>query len=244
MAIARSIALVCGAFSMIAGAFACNAVLGIDEASPEPASSNDSGAAHEGDAGDAGIFVAKDDCNDYCSDMALSCGALMNQEYLSTAVCNQICTFHSGYYDEQGLNQPVDVSPTSVMPETDTMYCRVWHAHAALEDPVVHCPHAGPLGAEMCGQNPCNDFCTMALNFCPGSYTDMNDCVQDCNPDGGYPGYPYLIGDASDLQDMGNTLNCRMYHLENFLFTNQAVHCSHITFDGGGVCSPTGADPN
>jgi hypothetical protein len=236
MAIARSLAWVCGALSMAAGALACNAVLGIDEASLEP-SSGDGGLAP-----DAGVFVAKDDCADYCNDMAQSCGALMNQEYLTTDVCNKLCAFHVSTYDEQGVNQPVDVSATSPTASGDTLYCRVWHAHAALENPVVHCPHAGPLGAQMCGTDPCNDFCSMALNFCPSSYLGMDDCLNDCHPDAGYPGYPYLIGDASDLQDEGNTLNCRMYHLENFLFTKNPIHCSHITIDGGGVCSAGGSD--
>jgi|CZKU01.1.fsa_nt_gi hypothetical protein len=230
-------ALAFGAAAAVAGVLvACNAVLGIDQASPEPKSPGGSSEAGTIEAGDGGVFVARDDCKDYCADMAISCGAMANQEYLSADVCNQLCAFHTNHYDEQGLDNPVDVSATSPTASGDSVYCRVWHSHAALENPQEHCPHAGPLGAEFCGTNPCDDFCSMAVKFCPTSYADMGDCLQSCGADGGYPGYPYLMGDASDLQGGGNTLNCRMYHLENFLFTGDAIHCTHITADGGGVC--------
>jgi hypothetical protein len=103
----------------------------------------------------------------------------------------------------------------------------------------VHCPHAGPLGAVTCGTNPCDDFCNMAQQFCGTmSYASVDDCLEACNADAGYAGFPYQIGgDASDLQAGGNTLNCRIYHLENYLFTGDPVHCTHIAADGGGVCT-------
>jgi hypothetical protein len=226
---------------------ACNAVLGIDKAEVEPGVDGggmhvfDAGNAGDaGDAGEPGMFVAQDDCNDYCNDMALSCGAPENQEWLSNDVCKQMCAFHTAHYDEQGINQAVDVGPTTALAMGDSIYCRVWHSHAALvESPVEHCPHAGPLGGLLCGTDPCDDFCNQAFKFCGTmSYPSVMDCLQACEADGGYPGFPYLMGaDASDLQAAGNTLNCRMYHLENFLFTGDPVHCTHITPEGGGVCS-------
>jgi hypothetical protein len=236
----------------VAGLVACNAVLGIDRANPGFDAGMAVGAADGGgtvvpEAGtldgstlEAGTpFVAQDDCDDYCNDIASSCSDLANpnQEYLSVDVCKQLCNFHTSHYDEQGLGAPVDVSPASAAAGGDTIYCRVWHSHAALDNPVEHCPHAGPLGALTCGTNPCDDFCSAALHFCGAmSYASMDECTAACNADGGFPGFPYLIGDASDLQAGGNTLNCRIYHLQNFLFTSDPVHCTHIAADGGGVC--------
>lgn len=241
--IALGVALVSGA-----GLVACNAVLGIDKASPgfdagagsAPVPEGGSLVPEGGVEGGALAFVAKDDCDDYCNDIAGSCSNLANpnQEYLSTDVCKQLCAFHTSHYDEQGLGAPVDVSPTSVAAGGDTIYCRVWHSHAALENPEEHCPHAGPLGAQVCGSNPCDDFCSAALHFCGAmAYSSMDECTQACNADAGYPGFPYLMGDASDLQAAGNTLNCRIYHLQNFLFMNDPVHCTHVAADGGGVCT-------
>jgi hypothetical protein len=224
--------------------FGCNALLGIDKATVGPSDSGadvspETASPATGDGGTDGPdgFVAQDDCNDYCNDIAQAC-APPNREYLSADVCHQLCQFHIGYYDEQGLGMPVDVSATSAAAMGDTLYCRVWHSHAALENPSEHCPHAGPLGAEVCGTNPCDDFCQAAFHFCGTmSYASAQDCLNACNPDAGYPGFPYLIGSGPDLQGGGgNTLNCRIYHLENFLFTGLSVHCSHITASGGGVC--------
>jgi hypothetical protein len=124
----------------------------------------------------------------------------------------------------------------------------VWHAHAAVSAPGEHCRHAGPLGAGVCGSDPCADFCSMAWNFCgTNSYPSESACLDACHPDAGvddagYPGFKYDTN-ASDLQDMGDTLNCRLYHLENFINTGDGVHCSHVAQDGGDMCigAPSGS---
>ncbi len=187
MFVALGVALV-----SVAGLVACNAVLGIDKENPWFDAGLELGAgdgggtvvteagAVEGGAREAGTpFVAQDDCDDYCNDMAVSCPVLSpNQEYLSPDVCQQLCKFHTDHYDEQGLGGPVDVSPTSAAAGGDTIYCRVWHSHAALGNPVEHCPHAGPLGALTCGTNPCDDFCSAALHFCGAmAYASMDECT-------------------------------------------------------------------
>ena len=96
----------------------------------------------------------------------------------------------------------------------------------------------------MCGNDPCREFCILDLAFCTGdaaAYTSVEDCVNACAPDaGGYMGYPYNINpndpEVTDLATSGDTLNCRMYHLENFLLTGLAIHCTHTSLSGNGVC--------
>jgi hypothetical protein len=225
------------ALSVAAAAIACNSVLGIEQAKLE---------------GSNITFSASSDCDAYCGDMQLACPANSdNQEYIETSspdagsVCMQLCTFRENTQEEL----PQTVNLTGAAPTDDTVACRVWHANAALNlSPEEHCPHAGPLGGGFCGTTAataCTDFCTPAVSFCPGAYAGgLQDCMNACLPDGGfpdggYPGYPYQIngyddgGDSPDLQTSGNTLNCRMYHLEARLSTTdpseQMLHCQHIS---------------
>jgi hypothetical protein len=223
-------------------AIACNSVLGIAPANL---------ASLAEDAGSA--FSALDTCSSYCSDMSISCPEAPNQEYISPElpdanVCTTICGDLTLQYDEAKQGSPVNLG--SGMPTDNQISCRIWHAHVAGTFPEdsgtreAHCSHAGPLGATMCGQNPCDVFCYLAVTICnndrPGAtaYSNRQECLDACEADGGYPGYRYdTTGPLPDLDRQGsNTLNCRMYHLENYLATGNPVHCSHVAQDGGGVC--------
>ncbi|HTB73018.1 MAG TPA: hypothetical protein VK762_07230 [Polyangiaceae bacterium] len=223
---------------------ACNSVLGIDAATLETA-----------DAGGV-AFSALDECSSYCSDMALSCPQQPNQEYIASqlpdaSVCGTICGDLIGHVDEAQLGSQVDL--TAAMPTDDSIACRIWHANVAGKQPEdsgarqTHCSHAGPLGGSMCGQDPCEVFCFLAVSICdnnrPGAvaYSSEQDCLDACRADaGGYPGYRYesveTLPDLDRREPAGNTLNCRMYHLENYLATGDPVHCSHVAKDGGGIC--------
>jgi hypothetical protein len=239
----RSVFAAVGLGVVALGTFlACNSVIGIDSAQSV-------------------TFAAIDDCKSYCTDMNnLSCPAgptvqqpTTNEEYLTsdstdTDPCWQICNFRINQTDEQ-TGGTVDVSSASnaTMNNSDSFDCRVWHANAALNDPHLHCPHAGPLGGGVCDnpQTPCDIFCGLAMNFCKGasaSYTSQQDCLNACAADAGpdgaaFKGFPYIIGpDASDLAPSGDTLNCRLYHLQNFIKTKDPIHCTHISKNGGGVC--------
>jgi hypothetical protein len=232
----------CG-LGLAAGLFACNAVLGIDEASQEDGGGGDAGSL------DAGNLYAVS-CDNYCNLMAQVCkpsAAGDNTEYQpgDAGICARICA----QFEASGAaTVPQDPEPAP----SDTLDCRVWHANAArLVDPHVHCPHAGPLGGQStCNNNgdPCEPFCKLDIAFCTGDaavYTGYDDCIGACHPDGGYPGFPYHVDVndpevtdlASQFQGGSNTLNCRLYHLQNYLRTGDPIHCTHTSQSGGGECT-------
>lgn len=222
----------------LAGApVACNSILGIGAAQPEP------------DGGGVEVNPYTLSCDNYCSVIGANCARSPTEddtEYLSTAVCASICPQMERVPTDSGI-----VDPSEPTPMTNTLNCRIWHANAAqggAAEAHTHCPHAGPLGGNMCGGDPCLDFCDLDLAFCTGdaaAYGSVDECLNDCRPDagadGGYPGYPYNVNandpEVADLATAGNSLNCRMYHLENFLFTGLPVHCSHTSLSGNGICT-------
>jgi hypothetical protein len=222
------------AFSVAGAIGGCNSILSIQPAQLEPAS------------GDGGVQVNPYtlSCANYCNVIDTNCTNSPTEddtEYLSSAVCSTICPQFESVVTEGGI-----VDPNEPTPMTNTLNCRIWHANAAqggLAEAHTHCPHSGPLGGRMCGSDPCQEFCILDLAFCTGdasAYDSVGDCLNACEPDGGYMGYPYNIdpGDpeVTDLTTSGNTLNCRMYHLENFLYTGLPIHCSHTSLSGNGLC--------
>lgn len=198
--------------SAVAGAvlLACNAVLGIERATLD----------------DAGASVDPLTCANYCAVIMQNCKQ-GNLEYLSNDVCLKMCS-----YFPKGQLYPQSSEPDNI----DSLGCRLWHANTAATHPEVHCRHAGPLGADLCG-GPCGPFCGLDWHFC----TDDNGinvyagqvmgCQRACSGDGGMA-YAEDSGDLaySDLAPMGtgDTLNCRLWHLETAMGTNAATtHCPH-----------------
>jgi hypothetical protein len=235
----------------------CNAVLGINEAVFDPEAGrtlpSQQAASSESGAPDAGVDAASLyalTCDNYCSLISIYCSASSqgdNTEYLTSdaGICSKMCS----EFEVSGEM----ISPATEPTDTNTLNCRVWHVNAArLGTPHTHCPHAGPLGGTVCDNagDPCEPFCRMDVDFCTGpnaAYTSYDDCLSACRPDvdAGYAGYPYAVNvndpEVSDLgaqfQAGSNTLNCRMYHLENYLRTGDAVHCTHTSRTGNGVCT-------
>jgi hypothetical protein len=244
MKVRARVAGLLGAVMLGGSLVGCNAILGIDPAS------------REDDGGGGGGSVTLDyslNCQNYCNHMQSLCNNSQilsmgdNTEYLSTDVCMKLCAAMP--VTNEAINSAADPNPD------DTLNCRVWHANAALtsKDPHLHCPHSGPLGGKVCDDNgdPCPTFCRLDLQFCTGenqAYASLQDCLNACEPDAGYAGYTYELNtsdpEVTDLAnyEMTNTLNCRMYHLENFIYTQQALHCSHTSLNGNGVCVGVPAD--
>ena len=91
---------------------------------------------HAGPSG-AGVCVSPDapTCADYCGVYFDNCKDNLNL-YDDEADCLATCaSWYPGIKDEV---------------VRDTVGCREYHANAAFGDPDVHCPHAGPGGADVC----------------------------------------------------------------------------------------------
>lgn len=202
-------------------ALGCNAVLGITKANEVDL-----------DAGtDAGPVDAGTPCEQYCGAIMQACTGL-NQEYLDVGTCVAMCKhFEPGITGDQS---------------GDSLACRVYHTRAAtLGDPGTHCRHAGPLGGQVCGTDLCESFCSLGFALCQDILPydgGLLGCEQQCTAanfdyrefDAGDLKFPNATGGFSEFQT-GNTLNCRIYHLESaYDPTNdvaRTTHCPHLAVD-------------
>ncbi|MFO0724479.1 MAG: hypothetical protein U1E65_11890 [Myxococcota bacterium] len=144
---------------------------GKSPADPADASASGADAGTHNDAGasmpDAGNAAAPS-CADYCAAIQANCMG-QDQQYESAANCLATCAAMDpgAAADRMG----------------NTLGCRAYHAGAAAGNPAVHCPHAGPGGGGVCGNN-CDSFCALSLAICTGAnqvYTDTADCMTECS---------------------------------------------------------------
>ena len=209
-------ALVAALSATLLGAAACNAVLGIGAATEDQTIAPGTDASDGATGTDAGPKGTP--CDRYCSSIMTNCTG-GNQEYLSTEVCLAMCS-----HFEPGL--PDDTTQ-------DSLSCRTYHAGAAAGDPNHHCRHAGPLGGGTCGNEPCTPYCLLDFVLCgslptPPFAGGESGCRSEC-----IGKFPYLTaGDAGDItMESGNTLNCRLYHLESAYNPTSSsaitTHCPH-----------------
>jgi hypothetical protein len=216
--LAAAVAIVAAGAPLFA---ACNAVLGIEEATVDPdlglgGASGDGGtASSSGNGGGGGGQSDELTCLNYCDVIDANCREI-NAEYISQEVCVAMCnTFDKG--------QPGDSTG-------DSLACRLHYALKAADDPVAHCQAGGPLAQGKCA-DPCDSFCLLTANLCdPHPFGDPATCKTDCEA------FTYLIaGDDGEVGDLlflnGDTLNCRIYHLESAydpaVPTASTVHCPH-----------------
>jgi len=191
---------------------ACDSILGIDQATVDPTFGEDAGAAHDAATGqDSGPPSA---CESYCTAVVQNCP---NDEYNNVPTCLALCpAFDPG--------QSTDTSQ-------DSLGCRAHYAALAATDP-SNCRAAGPLGGGVCGNDLCATFCALDTFACVGSNAQFDGgevgCESDCQAD-----FDTYVEDAgvNDLTlSTGNTLNCRIWHLEAAVAggaTTLAEHCPH-----------------
>jgi hypothetical protein len=188
----------------------CNAILGINAATAENDADTGTGDATAIDAA-PGLT-----CDFYCATVMHNCQGA-SAEYVNTATCMTACPIF-----EPGTTYATDTMD-------DTLGCRIYHALAAAGDPSNHCRQAGPVGGDHCGDR-CEAFCNLDTSYCtapnPVAYANPAACREACNSGS----FPYLTGDAGDLSlTSGDTLNCRIYHLEAAMQSASAAsfHCPH-----------------
>jgi hypothetical protein len=233
----RVVAIAAGVLGASAAALlACNAVLGIDKANLALA---DAGVRDAGVTQDADL-----NCANYCGLIAAECtGAAAEYIPGHPEICKSICPhFKSVSYgtvdDTPVISLAEADDPSQFDASADSLNCRLWHVNFAITTgmPALHCPHAGPLGGEKCGTDPCAKFCDLEMAACKSvpQYDSGADCLNACRADaGGYPGYPYEVGASGGVATvmMGNTLDCRMYHTEAALKDDPnegpKFHCPH-----------------
>jgi hypothetical protein len=115
-------------------------------------------------------------CEDYCRVISVACQGEL-AVYESSEQCLAVCaTMNLGQLTDSGGQNSVG--------------CRSTHSYNALVgDPVTHCPHAGPSGSSVCGDD-CESHCAQLSQACPEGFAeDYGDgpeaanelCVSDCS---------------------------------------------------------------
>jgi hypothetical protein len=225
----------------IAGLAGCNDLLGIDSARLEL------------DAGDSGSTPAEagtDPCSNYCSLVNSSCQGPYQQYAFYPQDCRKLCPIWD--LGTIPINPPYNATNDGNFDQSgDTTSCRIWHAISAggsTGNASFHCPHAGPLGggATFCvapnasdTAGRCGNFCKLDLATCTGgasAFEGLADCMSRC-AEWAYGG-GYVTADSA----AGNTLNCRLYHLEYAASSYASgdddlgdYHCGH-TADDSTMC--------
>ncbi len=141
---------------------------------------------------------SRTECSDFCLVATSACNGHLNV-YENFDQCVAVCA----------ATAPGRKGSTET---TNTISCRTAHAfNALLVNARDHCPHAGPLGAGVCGAGGnCEAYCALAKVACPDGfashYLDDDDCADQCaNLDGADSG-EYSVDSA---QEGGNTVQCR-----------------------------------
>lgn len=191
----------------------------------DSSTSGDSGGQDSGGQ-DAGSDAADLSCASFCQRNLAACvGAVGtdggNQQFENLAQCMAVC-------ERIPLGSLTDTSG-------DTVGCRIYHSGlAASQNPTIHCPHAGLMGATVCGTDRCEAFCDRGATICtdagltPGQrpFDDKADCLTKCGTD-------YQFDPASpELTTAGDTLNCRAFELikafEDVDGGSAATHCPNL----------------
>lgn len=175
-------------------------------------------ATAESDSGamDSSTGEATLDCTSYCDVYMTAC--VDHSEYANTEDCMANC-------EQWPVGDAADTG-------ADSLGCRLYHATVAgSTDPELHCPHAGPSGAQTCvaAEAPtCDLYCMRYFTNCTGdlnAFMDTDECMAECST--WYPG--------AETDVSGHTVGCHSYHA-NAAVSDAETHCPHAGPGGGGIC--------
>jgi hypothetical protein len=167
-------------------------------------------------------------CDDYCHILMGSCTG-NDQVYESPEQCKAVC-------QKLDKGNVLDNAP-------ETVACRKIHAYNALAYalPAVHCPHAGPGGDMVCGDD-CNAYCRLLEAGCSdgfkakfGSGADAaKTCTSACTKQHGSAALRYSVNSAK--AKTSNPIACGLLNVARALEkpADAAGFCAAAL--GGGEC--------
>jgi hypothetical protein len=138
-------------------------------------------------------------CEDYCTVNLAGCQGSF-KVYESRSQCLAVC-------------EALDPGLLTDNPPNDTIGCRKTHSYNALTtDPMVHCPHAGPGGADVCGAD-CPAYCTLAQRACgtafAADFANRDACISACSA---LRGTGHVMYSVETAEDDPNPIACRMLY--------------------------------
>jgi hypothetical protein len=207
-------ALIAALFLTLGLSSACDAILGIQDAQPDPLATGGGGAG-----------VPDTLCGEYCATVMANC-TIMDAQYSSVENCLATCPSLPGATDASEVG--------------NTVGCRLKNARdAATVGPLTECPAAGPGSEGICGDN-CEAFCRLFEVQCSDLFNEdymsvgQPGCRDDCET------FPDAGTFSVTATNQGDTVQCRLYHVSQ-AFDDPVQHCLHaagnavcISGDGGG----------
>jgi len=186
----------------------------------------DAGAG--GDGPDDGLIEDTDTgvrttpaCIDYCDDMDKNCGIESGfPQYTKRANCVSVCNAY-----EPGDSEAIG----------DNLACRAQRAKLAGGGRASEsCPDAGPA-SEACGSK-CESWCKFEEKACPSTLIGDLNCEAAC------AFLPSNVGFNASTMQTGNSIECRIYHVNAGLTSNAEFHCRHAQYWSDEFCIDTEAD--
>jgi hypothetical protein len=161
-------------------------------------------------------------CDDYCAVNLAACKDKF-EVYDDLAQCRAACRSFD-------LGTSADNGPAH------NVACRRYHSYnaAVYAKPELHCPHAGPGGAGVCGDD-CESLCLLLEDGCPAEYEDeYNGSASSCQAacDMARKADPMYMNDGASYSianaKQGHAFACRLY---------SATIATSMSNDAADVCA-------